>query len=143
MAPDGTLWMLDRYGYAHTARRAAGGAYELLDSPVAYVGPGRPLGFHFDSSGDLIICDSLKARGWAGRAGGRAAGGGGGRPRAGRAAGLRDTLRDGAAQGLTLLERGTHRLRVLANCVRGEGGTLSPITYANDLDLAADGRVRA
>ena len=130
MAPDGTLWMLDRYGYAHTARRAAGGAYELLDSPVAYVGPGRPLGFHFDSSGDLIICDSLKARGWAGRAGGRAAG-------------LRDTLRDGAAQGLTLLERGTHRLRVLANCVRGEGGTLSPITYANDLDLAADGRVRA
>ena len=82
VAPDGTLWMLDRYGYAHTARRAAGGAYELLDSPVAYVGPGRPLGFHFDSSGDLIICDSLKARGWAGRAGGGGGGAGADEPRA-------------------------------------------------------------
>mgnify|MGYP001810673060 CR=1 FL=1 len=82
VAPDGTLWMLDKWGVAHTAEAlegAAGGAgdsadsgaegvvsgagalrYRLHPQPAAYVGPGRPLGFHFDAAGNLAICDSLK-----------------------------------------------------------------------------------
>ena len=62
VAPDGTLWMLDKFGYAHTATLdEAADEYQLCGEPVAYVGPGRPLGFHFDAAGNLVICDSLKA----------------------------------------------------------------------------------
>lgn len=49
--------MLDRYGYVWTA---SSDKYELDEQPLAYVGPGRPLGFHFTATGDLVICDSLK-----------------------------------------------------------------------------------
>jgi hypothetical protein len=58
VAPDGRLWMLDRYGYVWTA---SGDQHDLDGQPLAYVGPGRPLGFHHTPTGDLIICDSLKA----------------------------------------------------------------------------------
>ena len=61
VGPDGTLWMLDKWGYAWTAApdAAAPGGYRLGDAPVAYLGPGRPLGFHFTPGGDaLLVCDS-------------------------------------------------------------------------------------
>ncbi len=75
--------MLDKYGYVHYAIPSTtttddggvddGGAsgssnahplYTLDTSraPV-YVGPGRPLAFHYDAHGNLIICDSLKVCG--------------------------------------------------------------------------------
>jgi hypothetical protein len=63
VAPDGSLYMLDKFGYMFKAERSPTQRfnYTLQPGPVAYVGPGRPLGFHFDSAGNLIICDSLKA----------------------------------------------------------------------------------
>ena len=53
----GTFHTLDRYGnYLISKRDSKGGHSEL--SKVAYVGPGRPLGFTFDQSGNMIICDA-------------------------------------------------------------------------------------
>ena len=62
VAGDGTLVMLDKWGYVRRAAPASGGAgpaYALLDETPGYVGPGRPLGFHVDG-GAVVICDSLK-----------------------------------------------------------------------------------
>lgn len=60
MANDGTLWMLDKWGHAWTAApdASAPGGYRLGPQPVAYLGPGRPLGFHFDAADGLVVCDS-------------------------------------------------------------------------------------
>lgn len=60
IAADGHLVMLDKYGYVHEATEGKHGQFELSKQPVAYVGPGRPLGAQFDTDGNLIICDSLK-----------------------------------------------------------------------------------
>eukprot|EP01064_Diplonema_japonicum_P012082 TRINITY_DN1955_c1_g2_i1.p1 TRINITY_DN1955_c1_g2~~TRINITY_DN1955_c1_g2_i1.p1 ORF type:complete len:394 (+),score=78.34 TRINITY_DN1955_c1_g2_i1:51-1184(+) len=54
-AYDGTLYMLDRYGWVHTADVKT----HLLKENVTYVGPGRPLGFHVNKAG-LFVCDSVK-----------------------------------------------------------------------------------
>ncbi|PSC75234.1 strictosidine synthase [Micractinium conductrix] len=138
VAPDGTLWMLDKWGVAHTAEAlegAAGGAgdsadsgaegvvsgagalrYRLHPQPAAYVGPGRPLGFHFDAAGNLAICDSLKGLMLLERASGGGASSSGG-----------ITDEAGAPR---------WRLRCLSNWAAGR-----PITYANDLDIAPDGRI--
>lgn len=63
MGPDGTLWLLDKYGHVRLASPSpeAPGGYALDPQPLAYVGPGRPLGFHHDDAGNLVFCDS-KAR---------------------------------------------------------------------------------
>eukprot|EP01047_Picozoa_sp_COSAG01_P041853 COSAG01_NODE_3619_length_5862_cov_3.208745_1_plen_394_part_00 len=76
VSPDGTLLMLDKFGWLHRARQlsaAAGGAdptsssspdYELVgshDEQPLYIGPGRPLGYHVVGNGTaLLVCDSLK-----------------------------------------------------------------------------------
>ncbi|KAG2433903.1 hypothetical protein HXX76_008256 [Chlamydomonas incerta] len=67
VSPEGNLTLVDKYGYVYEAEPAAGvpGAVFpnewALDLPAAYyVGPGRPLGFHHDSAGNLIIADTLK-----------------------------------------------------------------------------------
>lgn len=62
VAPDGQLWMMDKWGCVRTAS-AEGDDYRLDDELLAYVGPGRPLGFHHNHKGDLIFCDSLKVTG--------------------------------------------------------------------------------
>lgn len=62
MASDGSLWMLDKWGYVWTAAGSGSGGtadeYRLSDEPLHYMGPGRPLGFHFDAAGDLVVCDT-------------------------------------------------------------------------------------
>ncbi|PRW58948.1 strictosidine synthase [Chlorella sorokiniana] len=60
VAPDGTLWMLDKWGHAWiaTASPTAEGGYQLSPEPVAYIGPVRPLGFHHDAAGNLVVCDT-------------------------------------------------------------------------------------
>lgn len=62
---DGSLALLDRYGSlfeaTHSTKAPAGGSgWKLQQKPVARLGPGRPLGYHFDHQGNLIVCDSLK-----------------------------------------------------------------------------------
>jgi hypothetical protein len=42
---------------------ASSSGWQLRKQPVAQLGAGRPLGYHFDADGDLIICDSLKVGG--------------------------------------------------------------------------------
>lgn len=92
--------MLDRYGYVLTAADVPGA--EL--TTVAYVGPGRPLGFHLHNS-SIYICDSLK--------------------------------------GLTKYDLESGKLSILANAVSraSQIDPGSPISYANDLDIASDGTV--
>ena len=63
VAPDGTLLMLDKYGYILKAKFDDNDQnYKLLEEhPPMYIGPGRPLGFHVVSDGlGLLVCDSLK-----------------------------------------------------------------------------------
>ncbi|GBF92278.1 strictosidine synthase [Raphidocelis subcapitata] len=105
VSPEGRLVMLDKFNRVWEAEPAAGGGYELGAAPVAHLGAGRPLGYHFDANGDLIVCDSYK--------------------------------------GLLKLERATGRVELLTDRV-SDSSPLDPgsfITYANDLDIAADGRV--
>eukprot|EP00878_Enallax_costatus_P006815 GHUV01007143.1.p1 GENE.GHUV01007143.1~~GHUV01007143.1.p1 ORF type:complete len:316 (+),score=46.82 GHUV01007143.1:490-1437(+) len=54
--------MLDRYNHLYEAwpDTAAPGGYKLNTQPLAKLGAGRPLGYHFDHEGNLIVCDSLK-----------------------------------------------------------------------------------
>jgi hypothetical protein len=58
--------MLDRYNQLHEAWWTQQQGWQLTAAPLAKLGPGRPLGYHFDHNGDLIVADSLKARllGW-------------------------------------------------------------------------------
>ena len=72
--PNGTLVLLDKFGdmfLAHprdVAAAAAAGArpsaYDLDPTPVVRLGAGRPLGFHLDTNGDVIVCDSVKVGPW-------------------------------------------------------------------------------
>lgn len=34
----------------------------MLLQPVVQLGAGRPLGYHFDAEGHLVVADSLKVR---------------------------------------------------------------------------------
>ncbi|KAI8467567.1 MAG: strictosidine synthase [Monoraphidium minutum] len=60
VSPDGKLVMLDKFNKVWEAAPVAGGGYELDGAPAADLGAGRPLGYHFDANGDLIVCDSFK-----------------------------------------------------------------------------------
>lgn len=46
--------MLDKFGSVLRAKPEAG---EKLER-VAHLGPGRPLGYHFDAHGNLVICNA-------------------------------------------------------------------------------------
>ena len=54
VSKDGLLYMIDRFGFV---LKASG---DGKDEPVkiTHLGPGRPLGFHFNKAGDLIICNA-------------------------------------------------------------------------------------
>ena len=58
LASDGSLWMLDKFGYVWRAPEDGKGSYALETEPLAQLGPGRPLGFDFDEEGNLIVCNS-------------------------------------------------------------------------------------
>jgi hypothetical protein len=63
---DGVLTMLDKFGFVHRAHSQQNQGTQQTDfvlqsaTPRAYLGPGRPLGYHFRSNGKLVVCDSLK-----------------------------------------------------------------------------------
>ncbi len=59
-APDGTLTLLDKYGWVWRATQSRDGSWQLGDKPFAHTGVGRPLGAAYDANGNLIYCDSLK-----------------------------------------------------------------------------------
>ncbi len=50
------MFMLDKFG--NVLRATDEDSVQI----VAYIGPGRPLGFHIDAEGNIIVCDSLKVR---------------------------------------------------------------------------------
>lgn len=61
VGPHGQLVMLDRYNQLWEAKQdQASGDWAQSPKPLAQLGPGRPLGYHFDHDGNLIVCDSLK-----------------------------------------------------------------------------------
>ena len=60
VAPDGKLVMLDKFNQVWEAEARGDGSYELGEAPVADLGAGRPLGYHFDAAGDLLVADSFK-----------------------------------------------------------------------------------
>lgn len=63
VGPQGQLVMLDRYNHLWEATQdPKTGEWVLSPEPRAKLGPGRPLGYHFDHDGNLIVCDSLKVR---------------------------------------------------------------------------------
>eukprot|EP00891_Asterochloris_glomerata_P003773 jgi/Astpho2/3773/e_gw1.00060.44.1_t len=51
-----TLWQAQP---AHNSTAGSSAGFGELRA-LAYLGPGRPLGHHFDAQGDLIICNSLQ-----------------------------------------------------------------------------------
>ncbi len=62
VAKDGSLYMLDKFGYVWRAPANAAGGYDLEKEPLAHLGSGRPLGFHFDADGNLIVCNAGSVR---------------------------------------------------------------------------------
>jgi len=52
------LVMCDRYGYVWRATKKDETSYLLDERPLAHLGAGRPLGFHFDPRGNLLVCMS-------------------------------------------------------------------------------------
>ena len=115
VTPDGTLVMLDKFGYIHRAAPGDGGEYELLptvEAPPIYIGPGRPLGFEVVEGGEaLLVCDSLKGL-------------------------LR--VEPGSGRVTVLSNRVTDRSRSGPSALPGPADA---INYANDLDTASDGTV--
>ncbi|WIA23563.1 hypothetical protein OEZ85_000288 [Tetradesmus obliquus] len=112
---NGDLALLDKYGNLYEAVASSssssssssggGGGWQLQQQPVARLGAGRPLGYHFDDNGDMVICDSLK--------------------------------------GLVKYDYSTAKVTLLASRV-SDSSPIDPgseITYANDLAIAADGKI--
>lgn len=62
MAEDGSLYMLDKFGYVWRAPKTSAGGYTKDKESLAHLGPGRPLGFHFDAKGNLIVCNAGAVR---------------------------------------------------------------------------------
>ena len=62
LARDGSLWMLDKYGFVWRAPKDGQGSYALEKEPLTQLGPGRPLGFDFDEQENLIVCNSGSVR---------------------------------------------------------------------------------
>jgi len=52
VSEDGVLYMLDKFGVVFRSKDKR--SLERL----AFLGPGRPLGFHFDKAGNLLICNA-------------------------------------------------------------------------------------
>ncbi|WIA19498.1 hypothetical protein OEZ85_004109 [Tetradesmus obliquus] len=57
---EGELVMLDRTNAVWEATPDGAGGYTLQPQPVVQLGAGRPLGYHFDAEGHLVVADSLK-----------------------------------------------------------------------------------
>ena len=49
---DGVLYMLDKFGIVFRSKDK-----RTLER-LAFLGPGRPLGFHFDKAGNLLVCNA-------------------------------------------------------------------------------------
>ncbi|PNW76066.1 hypothetical protein CHLRE_12g549050v5 [Chlamydomonas reinhardtii] len=67
VSPEGNLTLVDKHGFVYEAEPATkvpGAVFTgewALDLPATYyLGPGRPLGFHHDAAGNLVIADTLK-----------------------------------------------------------------------------------
>eukprot|EP00878_Enallax_costatus_P028517 GHUV01030808.1.p1 GENE.GHUV01030808.1~~GHUV01030808.1.p1 ORF type:complete len:341 (+),score=29.56 GHUV01030808.1:466-1488(+) len=61
MTADGRFIMLDRYGAVKEASKDPNtGEMVMNPKPLAYLGPGRPLGAKYDAHGNLVICDAFK-----------------------------------------------------------------------------------
>lgn len=58
-AKDGALTMLDRYGLMHVAQPEGDGTLALRGPGRPIGAAGRPLGFVHDSTGRLVLCDSV------------------------------------------------------------------------------------
>ncbi|KAK9832113.1 hypothetical protein WJX81_008412 [Elliptochloris bilobata] len=105
VAADGALWTADKFGALRRAAPATGGGYALDSTPVAWLGPGRPLGFEIDAAGDVIACM--------------------------------------AGSGLVKVELASRIVTLLTSRVDDADASApgSDIHYANDLDIAPDGKV--
>lgn len=99
------VYLIDREGYLKIAHGNPAEPTSLVLEPSAraYLGPGRPLGFHLEDNGDLLTCNCIL--------------------------------------GLTRLRRGAGFQEVLANGVPLGNGSVSPIQYADDLDVAPNGDI--
>ena len=132
------LVMCDRYGYVWrakatetaTEKKEGGGSeggdgYDLDAQPLAHLGAGRPLGFHFDASGNLLVCMS-GGSGLVMLEAGAFEEGGGGKGRVVVLASAVSPPADGGGSG-----GGDERGRALPRRPH------SPILYANDLDVSS------
>lgn len=125
VAPDGTLIMIDRFGYIHTASptttegaSAVGGGYTLSAAAPLYIGPGRPLGFHIvDNGSAVVVCDSLKGL-------------------------TRVELRTGTVTILSnRVSPNVPHAPALASASTDADNRKAEINYVNDLDVAKDGSI--
>lgn len=144
---DGSLWMLDKFGFVFRARSTDN---ETGLERFAFVGPGRPLGFHQDLQGRLLICNSLQ--GGVGRSEGERGRkvalpllllGCHGSARWPSAALAIPVAHGPAPAGLQRLDPASGALETLANRV-SDDSPLAPgsvVTYANDLDVSPAGDV--
>lgn len=55
--------MVDKYGFVRAAPKDPDASTQLDPTPVAHLGPGRPLGAAFDAADNLVVCDALKVGG--------------------------------------------------------------------------------
>lgn len=56
----GRLLLPDKWGDIHEALLLEDGSYQLNQTPIAQLGPGRVLGSKMDAEGNLVMCDVLK-----------------------------------------------------------------------------------
>lgn len=136
----GRVWIADADCTATASTTPGPGntsAFVLRHEPLAYLGAGRVLGFKYDADGSLVACDCvrglLKLEGAAQAAQAAGAQGQAGKCEAGAQRGSHP-----ASQ-----QQPRTQLVVLANSVSPSSpldpGT--PITYADGLDIAADGTI--
>lgn len=62
VAQDGALLLPDRHGYIWRASQTGSGQWIKDSSPLAYLGPGRPLGIRADQDGDVLVCNAGTVR---------------------------------------------------------------------------------
>ena len=121
VAPNGTLVMCDKFGFVWHAEEAvkkgSGGSSFSPPSRIAHLGPGRPLGFHHDAAGNLLVCMA----------------GGGGL--------VRLDARSGRVEVLAAVAHATESHEEVGKRAQPGGqkeretGLMTPILYANDLDI--------
>lgn len=103
VAQDGALLLPDRHGYIWRASQTGSGQWIKDSSPLAYLGPGRPLGIRADQDGDVLVCN--------------------------------------AGTGLQMIRGGSKEVIVLANSTTNDQGRITPISFANSLDIGPDGTI--